>query len=258
MKKYLLLCILICAFSAQSCIYVEETETNEDSGVENSLRISAALLDRNLENTGYWDYADDDWDDLGRWVSDDGETIEDGDKVFVHERLELNTPRIMAPFGYDGFNLNIRIESDDMIQVSADVRGNNDIILAYSPSSPDKVIISDWSVSNDISVLGSFTLNVFPVGKTIRKDTRQGALIQRTTLTDREYYIDIKTYTPDLRPKVTAQLKLTVLKDDCYPWREPPDDYCIYDGSEEQSSFVQIELVRYGFSDTALLDGSER
>ncbi|MGI6744132.1 MAG: hypothetical protein ACOX4O_10810, partial [Eubacteriales bacterium] len=209
-----------------------------------------------LENTGYWDYIPEELD-CGRWVSDDGRIIEDGDDVFMSEQLKLNEPRIMAPLGFGGYNLNIRIESDDLIQVSSKVQGDDDIILVHSPSSPDKVIMSDWSVSNDFTTLGSFTLNVFPVGKKIPEETRQGKLIQYTTLTDREYYIDIKTFTPDLRPKVTAQLKLTVLKDDYYPWQEPKENH-FYGAGEEQSRFVQIELVKYGFSDTALLDEFER
>lgn len=56
---------------------------------------------------------------------------------------------------------------------------------------------------------------------------------------------------------MTAQLKLTVLKDDYYPWQEPVKDP-FYGTGEEQSRFVQIELVKYGFSDTALLDEFER
>ena len=46
----------------------------------------------------------------------------------------------MAPLGFGG--LNIRIESDDLIQVSSKVQGDDDIILVQ-PSSPDKVIMSD-------------------------------------------------------------------------------------------------------------------
>ncbi|NLB15560.1 MAG: hypothetical protein GX827_01950 [Clostridiales bacterium] len=181
------------------------------------------------------------------------ETGETGEDTNIENSLRFSA----APLGYGGYNLNIRIESDDLIQVSSKVQGDDDIILVHSPSSPDKVIISDWSVSNDFTTLGSFTLNVFPVGKKISEETRQGKLIQPSTLTDRKYYIDIKTFTPDLRPKVTAQLKLTVLKDDYYPWQEPKENR-FYGTGEEQSRFVQIELVKYGFSDTALLDEFER
>jgi hypothetical protein len=51
MKKHLFICILICALFLHSCFFVETDKTSEDTNIENSLRISAALLDKSLENT---------------------------------------------------------------------------------------------------------------------------------------------------------------------------------------------------------------
>ena len=50
------------------------------SNIENSLRISAALLIKASKIPGYWDYIPKSWLRLGM---DDGRIIEDGDDVFA-------------------------------------------------------------------------------------------------------------------------------------------------------------------------------
>ena len=254
MKKFaavLVLCILVVGCSG--CVVVEDVE---EVPVSESLKISTWVLDEKYENNGYWESDTYDAFDKGRWICDDGTVIENGGDVFSDEVLELNKPRITAPLNYGGYNLNIHIESDDVINVTADVIGNCDIVLAYSPSSPDNVIVKDWSVSNDITALGSFTVNVFPIGKIIPAAARNGKLIYSVTLADREYYIDIKTYTLDGRPRVTAQLKLTAIEDDNIPELDTKDG--IYSIDENLTRRFEIELVKFGYSDTALHDEFER
>ena len=178
----------------------------------------------------------------------------DPEEVFVYESLEPNVPRVSAPLGFCGYNLNLRLESDDVITVSTTIKNNEDIRLSYSPSSPDEVIISDWVESETISAVGPFTLNIYPVGKLNSLGTQ---LIMRDTLTDREYYIDINTYKLDGTPVISAQLKLTVLDDPEYPYYEISGNK-LYSLSEKRSRFLSIELVKYGFDDTALHDEFEK
>jgi len=253
MKKYAAIFLFfIPLLTASSCVVVDDTES---VSIADSLKIRTWVLDEELEGSGYWAFDWDDFADRGHWVSDDGTIIDDGDEVFFFEELEPNKPRITAPLSYSGHNLNIRLESEDVINVTATVRSNEEIILAYSPSSPDEVIFKDWSVSDNITVMGPFTLSVLPIGKTIPSSQRN-LLSQSTTLTDREYYIDIKTYTLDGRPVISAQIKLTVLEDEHFPWQEFTKGN-IHSG-QNQSRFLSIELVKYGFDDTALHDEFEK
>jgi len=262
MKKFaavLILCILVVGCSG--CVVVEDTE---EVPVSESLKINTWMLKEELEGTGYFSYDngppnhryDKGHYVTGHWIGDDGTEIYDVEEIFEYESLELNTPRILAPFGFDGYNLNIRIESDDVINVKAEIRGNDDIVIAYSPSSPDEVIPKDWVTSNNFTVVGSFTFNVLPIGKIIATDTRNGLLVQPHTLVGKEYYIDINTYTLDSRPRVTAQLKLTVIEDEHCP--PPTGKGYIHGAGDDLSRFVRIELVKFGYSDTALHDEFER
>lgn len=141
-----------------------------------------------------------------------------------------------------------------MIVVSAAVKNNEDIRLSYSPSSPDKVILGDWVESNSISVVGPFTLNVFPVGKLNALGTQ---LIMRETLAEREYYIDIDTYKLDGTPVVSARLRLAVLDDPEYPYYAI-DGNLLYSTSEKRSRFLSIELVEYEYGDVNKIEKFEK
>ena len=245
-----------------SCVVIE-SEIEDSSNVSDSLRINTWVLKEELEDNGYFTYDGGPPDGYrydkghyvtGHWITDDGTEIYDVEEIFEYEALEPNSPRILAPLGFDSYNLNIRLESDDVINVTTTVRNNHEIRLTYSPSSPDEVIMKDWVDSQNITVVGPFTMSILPIGKT----TNSGPLLVKdNTLTDREYYIDINTYKLDGSPQVSAQLRLTVIEDEGFPWREV-DGYALYGRGEERSRFLEIELVKFSYSDTVLHDEFEK
>jgi len=239
----LLLCCMI--LFGVSC---NEKDINEEISVMSALKISTWVLDAQLSGTGYWTY-DENFTDYGYWVSNDGTHEYDSNTVFVYEQLELNDVRVLAPLSYEGRpNLNIYIEFDGIVEVETENPNDTSLRLAHSLDYPDDPRDGNWTVENGFRTRAPFMLNVCPIGKF----TAVEQVVTRDTLTDREYYIYIKTYEEDGTLLITATLKLIVLNDDAYPY----DQFSswVWSPNEERSRFLSIELVSYEYSDIYKFD----
>ena len=82
-------------------------------------------------------------------------------EVFFFEELEPNKPRITSPLSYSGHNLDIRLESEDVINVTATVRSNA-ITVPFNA-------ITQFA---DQSVQFGFKLNPIPPSKKEKTDTK--------------------------------------------------------------------------------------
>jgi len=242
MKQIFTCVLIIFSLSLSSCVIEEDTT---DINLSEALKISAWLLDEELEGTGYWEYDATVPKYNGYWVSNDGITI-DRDDVFALEELELNKPRIMAPIGYVATNLNIKFEFDGIIQVKTEIPNDETIRLKHS-------LGGSVEQSNNIKTIAPLTVNVCPIGKY----TPLGGLILRDTLVDKDYYLDIGCYRLDGTPVIFAKLKLSVIKDEHYPWYDITQGR-LYSISEERSRFLSIELVEYEYSDIKKFDEFEK
>ena len=241
----LLLCLLSCA------------DEVEPESITDALKISAWLLDENLEGTGYWAYSESHriYPDGGYWVSNDSDEQIATSDVFKLERLELNHPRVMAPMGYNHMpNLNIYLDFEGLIKVETDIPDDETIRLAHSLSFPNEPGIGNWTIENSFSARAPFVLNVCPIGRF----TNAQQLILNATLTEREYYINIYAYKEDGTLFVTAQLKLVVLKDEAYPYDKIESSGRIFSPNEERSRFLSIELVSYEYNDIYKFDETSK
>ena len=246
MKKLTLLLLIPLLLS--SCVI--ETDEADIVPLSESLKISTYLVAKEYADIGYLDYVQKPkkaYGDIQWTLYETGEVIPHN-KSYVYEQLSLNEPRLTAPMGYGGYNLIIDIESEGIIQIEHHKKHDNDTLLMNY-----KVDDVNWSSGNVITHVGPVTLSVCPVGKF----TSFTGLLLPCTLADREYYIDIKTYTLDGRPKVTAQLKLTAVKDEYYPSDEIAMQD-IYTTADEKTRYFEIELVKYSYSEAVLHDEFER
>ena len=221
--------------------------------IKDELKISAYLLNENLEGNGYWAYSEDlQYKNHGYWVSDDERQYED-DEVFTLERLEVGEVRTLAPLCYfPTNNLTLFFEFEGTIEVSCSL-DNNTIRLAHCLEYPLEPWMSEFSkltYSNDIRTRAPFALEVYPIGKFTNGQELQFPY----TLTDREYYIDVRAYTEDDRLLVTAKIKLVALDDEHFPSEQFSN--WVFAANEEKTRFLTIELVSYEYSDVYKLDES--
>lgn len=221
---------------------------NEEISVMSALKISTWVLDTRLDGTGHWAY-DENFTNYGYWVSNDGMQINETDKVFVYNQLELNNTRVLAPLGYDGRpNLNIYIEFDGIVEVETENPEDTSLRLAHSLDYPEDPRVGNWIVENGFRARAPFMLNVCPIGKF----TVAEQVVTRDTLTNKEYLIYIKAYEEDGTLLITATLKLVVLDDDAYPYERFSSSG--WSPNEERSRFLSIELVSYEYSDIYKFD----
>ena len=110
-----LLAMLILSVLLVSCGEYEPEENKVD--IKDELKISAYLLNEDLEDSGYWAYSEDlQYINQGYWVSDDGRQYDD-DEVFAFEELEVGEVRTLAPLGYNRMhNLNYSLISRALLK----------------------------------------------------------------------------------------------------------------------------------------------
>ena len=239
--------LAMCVGALFSC-----SDEREDLNVRmaDSLKITAYVLNSDLEGKGYWKYdGTHEHKNRGYWVSDDGKEHAD-DEVFVKERLELGKPRILAPFGYDyQENLNIWLDSDGVIEVDTDPLNDDRIHLAYSLDNPDNPTLGHRTEANAFRALAPTAVNVCPIGRYHAGER----LVTSETLVGETYYINVRTYDLEGTQIITAKLKLTAIED-------PDEEYkhqsggLFYGEGEDVSRFMTIELVEYDYSDVYKLD----
>lgn len=236
--------LLLCLFSCADEV--------EPESITDALKISAWLLDENLEGTGYWAY-DLSTLDGGYWISNDSNQLLVGKDVFKFEQLELNHTRVMAPFGYNmSHNLYIYFDFDGIIEIETAIPNDERVRLAYSLEEPSEPRVGNWTVENGFRARAPFTLSFCPMGKyNIGTNT-----VIKATLTDQEYYLNIKAYEEDGTLAITAQLKFVVLKDDAYPYEQDSDS--LFSPNEERSRFLSIELVSYEYNDIYKFDETSK
>lgn len=247
MRRNIVLYLLVLnIFAFFSCSNEREDLTAK---MTDSLKITAYVLNSDLEGKGYFAYdGTREHKNNGYWVSDDGKEYTN-DEVFNIERLELGKPRVLAPLGYDyRNNLNIWLDCDGVIEVDTDPLNDDRVRLAHSLDDPmNPGLGTKWIVENAFRALPPFAVNVCPIGEF----TNATEIVLQDTLTDREYFINVRTYDLDGTQVITAKLKLTVLPDDEYPYTEVKSRY---GQNQERSRFLSIELIEYDYSEVYKLD----
>ena len=244
-----LLAMLILSVLLVSCgEYVpEENKVN----IKDELKISAYLLNEDLEDSGYWAYSEDlQYINQGYWVSDDGRQYDD-DEVFALERLEVGEVRTLAPLGYNRMhNLNLFVDFEGYIEVETEPIDDERIRLAYSLDYPTEPWRGNKTQENSFRVRAPAAIEAYPIGKF----TAAEALIQTFTLTEKEYNITIKAYDDGGDLLVTAKIKLVALDDEHFPSEQFSN--WVFAANEEKTRFLSIELVSYEYSDVYKLDES--
>lgn len=227
---------------------------NEESEkVTEALKISTWVMDKNFEDTGYW-ISDDSIRQNGYWVSNESDDQIPNDDVFKFETLQLNEVRVMAPLCYMKMpNLNILFEFDGIIELESEDPNDKRIQLAYNYDSPTEPKIDFETMAfGKVRAKAPINFNIYPLGK----DINQTGIIDRDTIVDQEYYLNINAYKHDGTLLITAKLKLVVLEDKEYLPEQYSKLYSNIDASsEERSRFLSIELILYEYSDIYKLEG---
>lgn len=234
MKKFLLLLIAL-LFFCTSCIKSEEAPVN----MEDLLKISAKVMDKDVEGTGRWGY-----EDVGKgyWIPDDGVTQLEYEDIFPLEELEVGVPRTMIMNG----NLKLEIDYDGLVEVSKIKPTGSSIRLV-------DMGVKGWYEVEEIQTKGPCKIMLCPVGKELESTL----LMTNDTLIDKEYTLQIRGCTYDGTPVVTAEIKITAILDPEYPWQTVHEGHYseLYQSGEERTRFCSIELVSYTYSEMYLLMG---
>ena len=223
-----------------------ETDGTPAVKMDDLMQISTWVMDPALEGKGYWAYSG--YTEPGCWVPAEGEAEVEDKEVFREERLLPGEPRIMAPLGYEGWNLNFTIAFDGIVTVEKTDPADSSILISFQPTLNDQ-----WSGETVVTRNGPCSLNVYPVGKIL--EGRSGLLIQRSTIAEKEYFLTVKGYELDGSLMVTAELKLTTLEDEAYPYEEiwqerlTNHDGELFARDDNRTRFCAVELVSYEYSD---------
>ena len=244
-----LLAMLILSVLLVSCGEYEPEENKVD--IKDELKISAYLLNEDLEDSGYWAYSEDmQYKNFGYWVSDNERQYDD-DEVFALEELEVGEVRTLAPLGYNRMhNLNLFVDFEGYIEVETEPIDDERIRLAYSLDYPTEPWRGNKTQENSFRVRAPAAIEAYPIGKF----TAAEALIQTFTLTEKEYNITIKAYDDGGDLLVTAKIKLVALDDEHFPSEQFSN--WVFAANEEKTRFMSIELVSYEYSDIYKLDES--
>lgn len=222
--------------------------------MDDLMKISTWVMDPALEGKGYWEYTE--YTSQGTWIPNEGEADVDDKDVFREERLSVGETRIMAPISSrGGANLNFTIDFEGIVTVEKTEPADDTVLISFDPNLQDQ-----WTGETLISRNGPCKLNVFPVGKKLVFEGVGGALVQNNTLAGKEYYLTIKGYELDGSLMVTAELKLTTLEDEAFPYEEYIQEtyrrtggYAgygeLYAVGEKRTRFCSVELVSYEYSD---------
>jgi len=259
--------IMIMFLALLLCASCSGSKTSDPVNMDELLKISTWLLDDELEGTGNWGYIDPSTrtyprqeDGDGYWIPDDGVTKVANQDVFEFDRIELGVPRTMAPMsmymtrdngdhiGYS--NLNLYIDYDGIAEVKKLEPNDSTIRLKYSLNGAP-------IEAEEISVTGPCVINVCPVGKEVVSEGTQ-MLVDRDTLTGKEYTLQIQGCTLGGNPVITAVVKLTSIPDPEYPWETiHAGRYGEFRRSyEERTRFCSIELISYTYSEMYILGGA--
>ena len=239
----------------------------EEVSMEDMMKISAWLLDDELEGTGKWGYIDPSTrsfprkeDGNGYWIPDDGVTEVENEDVFEYDALEVGVPRTMAPMTFymtrsDGnhigySNLNLRIDFDGIVKIKKVDPTDSSLRFRYTLNGPP--IEADESVQ----LTGPCHIEVCPVGRVVVTEGRRTLIAQDTPVGD-EYVFEIQGCSLGGDPIVTATLKLTTIPDPEYPWQNiVKGGYGeLRQSNEERTRFCSIELVSYTYSEMYILAG---
>ena len=231
-----------------------EKPAEEKVKMDDLMKISTWVMDPALEGKGYWAYDGHSYDTPGHWVPNKGEAAVDDKEVFREERLPVGETRIMAPIGYKGGNLNFTIEFDGVVTVEKTEPIDHSILTSFEPNLSDQ-----WIEEPLIKRNGPCNLNVYPIGKNLSVEGRGGLLIQHNTIAEKEYLLTIKGYELDGSLMITAELKLTTLEDEAFPYEEFIQERTknigsgvygeLYEVGEKRTRFCSVELVSYEYSD---------
>ena len=240
---------VIILLSLNSCA---DEETDQSYNIKDALKISAWVLDENIES-------DIDW--VSVWLEGESygyfaDTVDgvERDDIYALERLNLNEVRNLAPLNRYGHNLNILFEFDGIIEVEEHEEEN--IQLSYNGNNPAQFESSGNSVYGSFKVPREVYVNVCPLGKYFDLSDRKTNMRSYARIGS-EYYLYVNAYKFDNEesPVIRAKLKLVALEDKT----KQPDSHGIissieskyFDGIpyEEQSRFLSIEVVSYEYSD---------
>ena len=251
MKKIIIILLLATVlFSLTSCV----NENQEYSySIKDTLKISAWVLDKNIDENGYWE-EDENYVYHGYWTESDGRIIDSNDEdIFVLEQLKLNEVRMMVPMGYMMSNLNIYCEFDGIIEVETDdeyIRLSN-VSNSFDGTMEYKNIKWPYELCVNVCPLDDY----YSPGVTMIMlgDTKLGG----------EYYLNINAYKFDIEetqindsqglinnrkssPVVRAKLKLVVIEDKAHPDSE---DFFKF-SPKGRSRFLTVEIISYEYSDS--------
>ena len=212
--------------------------------IKDALKISAWVLNEDLDENGYW--TDDEDTALivghGYWTESDGRVIStDDEDIFVLDQLKLNEVRPMAPMSYMFTqNISIFIEFDGVIGVEAEEKY---IDLSYSSINPADPNGGGYVYGN-FKVALAVSANICPLDEYSMAGSGK---IRSTAQIGNEYYLDINAYDfeNDQSPIIKAQLKLVVIEDKTRP---PGKDFFGIP-ENESSRFLTVELISYDYSD---------
>ena len=251
MKRWISVILMTVLLTFGGCT---EKPAEEIVRMDDLMKISTWVMDPALEGKGYWAYDGKSYGTKGHWVPNEGEPAVNDEDVFREERLAVGETRIMAPIGYKGGNLNFTIDFDGIVTVEKTDPADHSILTSFEPNLSDQ-----WIEEMLITRNGPCNLNVYPVGKNLVNEGR-GLLIQHNTIAEREYFLTVKGYELDGSLMVTAELKLTTLEDEAFPYEEYIQEtyrrtggYAgygeLYAVGEKRTRFCSVELVSYEYSD---------
>ena len=250
-----------CADGSTGGVMPDRGETSvteeEESPVhmDDLMKISTWILDPELEGKGYWMYSDD-WrnhSEWGYWVPNEGEPAVADEDVFVMERLEVGVPRVAIMHNFDDADVegfDIRVDFDGIVEVTKVEPADNSILIDFYEDD----YWDQWNGLTSIRRNGPVGVSVLPVGKLLSYEGVGGRLGINSTLTGKEYTLKIKGYELDGSLLVTAELKLTAIPDEGFPYEKVMDNSVfgygeIYQYGEDRTRFCSIELVSYEYSD---------
>ena len=262
MKRILILLLGLlmlcgCADGSTGGVMPDRGETSvteeEESPVhmDDLMKISTWILDPELEGKGYWMYSDDMKNHRyqGYWVPNEGEPAVADEDVFALERLEVGVPRT-AIMNYGTQGVDIQVDFEGIVEVTKKEPSDNSILIDFYEDD----YWDQWNGLTSIRRNGPVGVSVLPVGKLLSYEGVGGPLGIHSTLTGKEYTIVIKGYELDGKLMVTAELKLTTIPDEGFPYEEVMDNSVfgygeIYQYGEDRTRFCSIELVSYEYSD---------
>ena len=239
MKKYLksFTMVILCVFLV-SCQYTSLDDLDNPKAADEILKVSTYVQREDLPE-GYYVYDGEDRQDYGRYETSDGKTIAAGD-VFEKVELEVGKTRICAPMGlgYD-HNLNITLDFDGYVEIETDPAQDERIRLAHSVNAPESTNLFTMTIENPIRARSPMNLNVCPLGRYMM----EGSIVETYTLVDCEYFINVRAYDINERPKASARIRLKSINDPDPEFSANRLQQPIYGAGEETTRFLEIELV---------------